>query len=72
MPTETTIFRTREEQRVEADQGSTVPELLRTLYHERGLSQQDIADRLRVSRATVRRWMVRYQIPTGYNRSGGL
>lgn len=65
----TSIFKSRAEQRVEAREGRSVPELLRELYHDQGLSQEQIADRLAVSRGTVIEWMRKHSVPTGYNRS---
>lgn len=63
------IFKSRAEQRVEARTGREIPDLLREAYHDRGLTQQQIADELRVSRGAVIEWMQKYDIPTGYNRS---
>jgi len=39
------------------------PELLEELYHDEGKSLEEIADTLGCSPATVRRWMVRHDIP---------
>lgn len=64
-----TIFRSREEQAIEAREGRTIPELLNRLYHTDGLNQAEVAARLGVSSMTIRRWMRKYDIPTGYNRS---
>lgn len=49
--------------------GREVPDLLRELYTEQGLSQEGVAVRLGVSRATVMRWMVEYGIPTRDRRA---
>jgi transposase len=67
-----TAFRpkSRTEQIVEARLGRPVADALREMYHERGLSQQDIATELDVARSTVIDWMRRYGIESGYNRSG--
>lgn len=67
--TDSPIFKSRAEQRVEARFDATVPDLLRDLYVERGMSQEQVAQRLGVSRGTVVEWMRKHEIPTGYNRS---
>lgn len=63
------IFKSRAEQRVEAEFGIDVDAVLRFLYHDNGLNQEQIAARLRVSRSTVVEWMKRHSVPTGYNRA---
>jgi transposase len=63
------VTKGRTEQILEAKHGVPLPELLRTLYHEEGLSQQAVADRLEVSRATVVRWMKEFGIPTRDRRA---
>lgn len=69
MSDRTSFFKSRAEQRVEAQTGREIPEVLRDLYHSRGLSQEQVAAELRVSRGTVIEWMRKYEIPTGYNRA---
>ena len=58
------IFKSRAEQAVEARYGEPVAAILRRLYHDDGLSQEEIADRLGTSRSSVIRWMATYRIPT--------
>ena len=62
--TQALIFKSRAEQAVEARYGEPVAAILRRLYHDDGLSQEEIADRLGTSRSSVIRWMATYRIPT--------
>jgi predicted XRE-type DNA-binding protein len=64
------IFKSRTEQRIEAEYGLDIADVLRDLYHERGMSQAEMALVLRVHRTTVVDLMKRYAIATGYNKSG--
>lgn len=67
--TDQPIFKSRSEQAVEARFGRDVRGLLREMYHDRRLTQAQIADELGVSRGTVVDWMQRWDIPTGYNKA---
>ncbi len=49
---------------VEARFGKPIDELLRQLYNDEGLTQDEIADRIGYDVTTVRRWMERYDIAT--------
>jgi transposase len=42
-------------------------DVLRELYDEQGLTQKEIADELNVHSNTIRRWMKRHDISTGYS-----
>lgn len=42
--------------------GRSVPDILRELYVERGLSQERVAAELGVTRMTVARWLLEHQI----------
>lgn len=66
----TLIFKSRTEQRIEAETGQDIADVLRGLYHDRGLSQEEMAAELRVHRTTVVDLMKRHAIATGYNKSG--
>lgn len=70
MPNGTPIFKSRTEQRIEAENGRSIAELLTDLYHGQGLNQAEIARELRVHRTTVVELMKRHAIATGYNKSG--
>jgi DNA-binding XRE family transcriptional regulator len=63
------VFKSRTEQRIEAEQGSDIADVLRALYHDEGLTQDQMAARLRVHRTTVVDLMKRHGVPTGYNKS---
>jgi DNA-binding transcriptional regulator LsrR (DeoR family) len=63
------VFKSRTEQRIEAETGRAVADVLRDLYHEEGLTQDQMAARLRIHRTTVVELMKRHGIPTGYNKS---
>ena len=54
---------------IEARYGESLTTVLRSLYHDEGLSQQAVADKLEVDRATVVRWMKRYGIATRDRRA---
>lgn len=62
-------IRTRTEQIIEARFGRATADVLRELYHDRRLTQAEIAEELNVSRGTVIELMKRHDVPTGYNRS---
>lgn len=62
--TQALIFKSRAEQAIEARYGEPVAGILRRLYHDDGLSQEEVADRLGTSRSSVIRWMATYRIPT--------
>jgi len=62
-------IKSREEQIVEARFDVSVPDLLRILYVEDGLSQQAIADKLGAHRSTVIRWMKQHGIATRDRRA---
>lgn len=61
-----TAFRpkSRAEQLVEARHGEPVDAVLRRLYVDESLSQEQVARRLGVGRQAVIRWMAEYGIPT--------
>ena len=63
------VFKSRTEQRIEAEVGRPIADVLRDLYHEEGLTQDQMAARLRIHRTTVVELMKRHGIPTGYNKS---
>lgn len=52
--------KSRQEQMVEARFGEPVDVLLRRLYHEERLTQEEVADRLGIGRSTVVRWFGKY------------
>jgi transcriptional regulator with XRE-family HTH domain len=54
---------------VQRDTGRSIGELLADLYVDQGLSQEEIASRLGVHRATVVRWMTDAGIPTRDRRA---
>ena len=62
-------FKSRREQQLEREHGMSVDALLRRLYVDEGLSQQQIARRLGVSRGAVVAWMARWGIPTRDRRA---
>lgn len=57
-------IRTRAQQIVEARLGEPVEAYIARRYLDDGLTQQQIADELGVSRASVVRWMPALDIPT--------
>lgn len=65
----TLLFKSRAEQRIEAVHGRPIEELLRTLYVDEQLTQEQVADRLGVGRQAVVRWMVKYRVPTRDRRA---
>lgn len=65
----TLLFKSRQEQRVEHEQGERIDALLRRLYQDERLTQDQVAERLGVGRAAVLRWMVKYEIPTRDRRA---
>lgn len=54
---------------VRARIGEEVPDAVRRLYSDEGLSQEEIADRLGVHRITVVNWMRDWGIPTRDRRA---
>jgi DNA-binding XRE family transcriptional regulator len=63
-------IKSRREQMVSARNGGRdVPELIRELYERDGLSQEEVAERIGVHRATVVRWMEEFGIPTRDRRA---
>ena len=56
----TIIFKSRAEQTIEAQFGEPVDVILRRLYVDERLSQEEIAERLGVSRSAVIRWFGKY------------
>ena len=56
-------IRTAVQQVIEAREGAPIDQVLARLYGE-GMTQQEIADRLGVSRITVIAWMQRLGLPT--------
>ena len=58
------ILLSRQEQLVAHRHGASVEDLLRRLYVDDGLTQEQIAVVLGVSVRSVTRWMVKYAIPT--------
>jgi len=63
-------IKSRREQVVSARNGGReVPDLLRDLYEAQGLSQETVAERLGVHRATVVRWMAEFGIQTRDRRA---
>ena len=63
------VIKGRTEQIIEATYGKPLPDVLRSLYHDQGLSQQAVADKLEVHRASVGRWMKLYGIATRDRRA---
>ncbi len=57
-------YKSRTEQALEAAHGAPVEVLLRRLYVTQGLSQEEVAKTLGVSRSTVLGWMAKYAVPT--------
>jgi transposase len=62
------VLRTREMQLLEAEHGRPMDELLRSLYVDEGLGVEEIANRLRLTKGTVSRWMARFGIPARRHR----
>jgi DNA-binding MurR/RpiR family transcriptional regulator len=58
------VFKSRGMQIVEAREGQTIEVLLRRLYEDDGMTQEQIAERLSVSASTVIRWMALLGIET--------
>lgn len=63
------IIKTPAEQRVEHEFGEPVAALVDRLYNGEGLTQQQVATRLRTTRKNVVGWMVKYGIPTRDRRA---
>ena len=62
-------LKSRAEQLVERRHGAAVEVLLRRLYVEQGLTQDQVASTLGVDRGTVWSWMRKYGIPTRDRRA---
>lgn len=56
--------KSRREQLVERQHGAPVEVLLRRLYVNEGLTQEEVAKTLGIGRDTAIRWMAEYGIPT--------
>jgi transcriptional regulator with PAS, ATPase and Fis domain len=56
--------KSRAEQLVERRHGASAEVLIRRLYVNEGLSQEQVADALGIGRRTVIRWMADFGIPT--------
>lgn len=54
---------------MEHQQGAPLRDVLTRLYVDEGLSQQQVAERLGISRDTVVRWMAEEGIPTRDRRA---
>lgn len=63
------IAKSRTEQRVEHLHGTSVEVLLRRLYVTEGMSQEQVAATLGVSRQAVLDWMRKYGVPTRDRRA---
>jgi transcriptional regulator with XRE-family HTH domain len=63
------IVKSYVEQRLEHQHGVTVETLLRRLYVTEGMSQEQVAQTLGVSRMSVYLWMRKYGIPTRDRRA---
>lgn len=50
---------------LEAEHGRPIDELLRVLYEDEGLTLEEIAVRLSLTKGTVSRWMAHFRIPVG-------
>lgn len=59
-PTATLVLKGPAEQRIEAEFGAPIDQVLNRLYFEERLTQGQIASRLRVSAATVSRLFTKY------------
>ena len=62
-------LKSRQEQLVERRHGAPVEALLRRLYVNEGLTQEQVAIALGVGRDTVYAWMRKYGIPTRDRRA---
>ena len=62
-------LKSRREQLIEHEHGATVETLRRRLYVTEGLSQEQVAETLGVSRDAVVAWMKKYRIPTRDRRA---
>ncbi len=65
----TPLIRTAEQQRVEHEHGASIEVLLRRLYVDENLTQDQVAERLGVSTRSVIRWMADLSIPTRDRRA---
>jgi DNA-binding transcriptional regulator LsrR (DeoR family) len=57
-------FKSREVQRIEAEHGQSIDAILLRLYFGEGLTQEQIAQRLGVSRISIIRWFQQVGIET--------
>jgi DNA-binding transcriptional regulator LsrR (DeoR family) len=62
------LYRTREMQRLEAERGRPIDVLLRDMYEIRGLTLDEIARDLGLSKSAVSRWLERCGIETRRGR----
>lgn len=62
-------IKSQTEQVVRSRIGEEVPDAIRRLYVDDGLSQEEIAERLGVHRTTVVNWMKDWRIPTRDRRA---
>lgn len=60
------VFKTRPMQVMEARLGRPLEDVLRSLYHDEGLTLAQVADRLDVNVGTVSRWMASLGIPARF------
>lgn len=67
-----TRIKSRAEQVVQARHGREVPELIRELYVDQGLSQEEVAEQLGVHRSTLVHWMRDFGIQTRDRRALAL
>lgn len=65
----TPLIRSAEMQRIEHREGATIEDVLAGMYVDEGMTQDEIAERLGVSRPTVVRWMAAAGIPTRDRRA---
>lgn len=63
------VTKGQREQIVEARFDAPVPDLIQLFYVEDGMSQDQLAEKLGVSRGTVIDWMKKYGIPTRDRRA---
>lgn len=60
--TERVAIRSRRITQLEARHGEPIEQLLRRLYYDEGLSQAEVAKKLRVPHGTLAGWMIRLGI----------
>jgi ParB-like chromosome segregation protein Spo0J len=56
------VYRTREMQRIEAEQGRPIEQILRELRIEEGLTVEQVGSRLGVTKSAASRWLERFAI----------